>query len=74
MVHLYKEERDRMAPRALEARIIGYTATYGVYQVITITGKRRIAKNPKPIDQTKEESDGEEEDISKWPMKTCLRP
>ena len=65
MIHLYKEERDRMAPRAVEARIIGYTATYGVYQVITTTGKRKIAKNPRPIDQIREDSDGEEE--PEWP-------
>ena len=68
MVHLYKEERgnDRMAPRATEARITGYTATHGTYQIITTTGKRKIAKSPIPIDQLKEESD--EEDLE-WPRK-----
>ena len=65
MVHLYKEERDRMAPRAQEARIIGYTATYGVYQVITATGKRKVAKKPIPINQ----EDSDEEDTSEWPTK-----
>ena len=64
MVHLYKEERNRMAARAIEARIIGYTTTYGVYQVITATGKRRIAKNPIPVTQTE---DSDEEDTSEWP-------
>ena len=69
MIHPYKEERnnDRMAPRSIEARITGYTATHGVYQVITTTGKRKIAKNPVPINQTKEDSD--EEDTSEWPNK-----
>ena len=63
MIHVYKEERaDRMAPRTLNARIIGYTTTHGTYQVITPTGKRKIAKNPKPIDQASEESDNEEHD------------
>ena len=70
MIQLYKEERDRMEPRAQEARIIGYTATYGVYQVITTTGKRKLAKNPRTIDQSKEDSDEEEEArASEWPTK-----
>ena len=71
MIHVYKEERsDRMAPRAIKARITGYTATHGTYQVVTITGRRRIAKNPKPIDQSyNSESDGEEENTSEWPTK-----
>ena len=72
MIHLYKEERnnDRMAPRAIEARITGYTATYGTYQAVTTTGKRKIVKNPTPIDQRKDtdDSDGEEES-SEWPKK-----
>ena len=69
IIHLYKEERDRMAPRAIEARITGYTATHGVYQVITTTGKRKVAKNPKPIDQLKEDSDEEVEETDRWPRK-----
>ena len=68
MIHLYKEERvDRMAPRAIRARITGYTATHGIYQVISDTGKRSLAKNPRPIDQLKEDSDGEEN--LEWPTK-----
>ena len=67
MIHLYKEERDRMAPRAIEARITGYTATHGIYQVITTTGKRRITKDPKPIEQLKEDND--EEENLEWPTK-----
>ena len=70
MIHLYKEEpNDRMAPRAIEARITGYTATHGVYQIITSTGKRRIAKNPIPIDQRKDTNDSDEEDNPEWPQK-----
>ena len=70
MIHVYKEERpDRMAPRAIEARIIGYTATHGTYQVITATGKRSIAKNPRTIDQTKEHDNDGDEDTSEWPTK-----
>ena len=50
MIHIYKDQRDgRWAPRAQEARIIGYTETHGVYQVITPTGKRLISKDPRPI-------------------------
>ena len=68
MIHLYKEERnnDRMTPSAIEARIIGYMATYGVYQVITATGKRRIAKNPRPI---LNQEDSDEEHTSEWHIK-----
>ena len=56
MSHIYKDQREggRWAPRAQEARIIGYTETHGVYQVITPTGKRLISKDPRPI---KEESE-----------------
>ena len=34
IAHLYKEQRpqgDKMAPRGIEARVIGYTNTYSVY-------------------------------------------
>ena len=56
MIHIYKDQRDgRWAPRAQEARIIGYTETHGVYQVITPTGKRLISKDPRSIKETQEE-------------------
>ena len=56
MIHVYKDQRDgRWAPRAQEARIIGYTETHGVYQVITPTGWRLISKDPKPIKEAPEE-------------------
>ena len=70
MVHIYKDQRggDRMAARAVPARVVGYTKTHGTYQVISDTGKRALAKNPQPIDQTEKDSDGEEES-SEWPTK-----
>ena len=50
MIHIYEDQRDgRWAPRAQEARIIGYTETHGEYQVITPTGKQLISKEPRPI-------------------------
>lgn len=55
-----------MATKALEARIIGYTATYGIYQTLTISGKLRIAKNPRPINQLETDSDDSSPD---WPTK-----
>ena len=66
MVHIYKDQRrkDRMAERAVPAKIIGYTKTHGTYQVISNSGKRTIAKDPKPI--TKNDSDDED---SEWPKK-----
>ena len=55
MIHIYKDQREggRWAPRAQEARIIGYTETHGVYQVITPSGKRLISKDPRPIKEEK---------------------
>ena len=55
-----------MGPRALEARIIGYTATHGVYQTLTVSGRRKVAKDPRPIEQTKDDSDDEN---IEWPTK-----
>ena len=56
MIHIYKDQRDgRWAPRAQEARIIGYTETHGVYQVITPTSKRLISKDPRPIREEPDE-------------------
>ena len=58
-----------MAARAVPARIVGYTKTHGIYQVLSETGKRTLAKDPRPID--KEDSDGEKEKegASEWPIK-----
>ena len=47
--------KDKMAARGSEAKIIGYSDTYGVYHTITSSGKRQLAKDPKPIDQDEEE-------------------
>ena len=52
IAHLYKEQRpqgDKMAPRAIEARVIGYTNTHNVYQTITETGKRMLSKEPRTM-------------------------
>ena len=58
MTHIYEENRGpdaRWAPRAQEARIIGYTETHGIYQAITATGKRvNTTKDPKPIKNNSE--------------------
>ena len=58
MTHIYKDQREggRWAPRAQEARIIGYTETHVVYQVITPTGKRLISKDPRSIKEVPETS------------------
>jgi len=42
---------DKLAPRSYEARIIGYTSTFGKYWTIDKTGKQRLAKDPKPTQQ-----------------------
>ena len=57
MAHTYKEQRlkDRMAPRAQEARIIRYTETHGIYKILTLKGKCSESKDPqlyKPEDDT----------------------
>lgn len=60
MAHLYKEQRpqgDKMAPRAIEARIIGYTNTYNVYQTITEAGKRLLSKEPRTLGLDHEEEE-----------------
>ena len=69
MVHIYKDQRkDRMTARAIPAIIIGYTKTHGTYQVISNSGKRTIAKNPKPINEEKNDEETEEDTIV-WPQK-----
>ena len=64
IVHIYKDQRDgRWAPRAQEARIIGYTETHGVYQIITPTGKRLISKDPRPIKEVADSPPNKPENI-----------
>ena len=63
--HIYTET-NKMSPRATPACILGYTETYGIYQVISPTGKRLLSKNPTPIKEDMEEEtvlpfDSEEE-------------
>lgn len=38
-----------MAPRAIEARVIGYTNTHNVYQTIMETGKRMLSKETRTM-------------------------
>ena len=44
-----------MIPRGTHACVIGYTETYGIYQVISPTGKRFLSKNPTPVKEETEE-------------------
>jgi len=51
---------DKLSPRSYEARIIGYTQTFGMYQVRRSDGSYKLAKSPKPIidyDSESEDSD-----------------
>ena len=75
MVHIYKDNRNpdkRWAPRAQEARIIGYIETHGVYQAITVTGKRiDTTKDPIPIKgEPKPEPEPEAVSLPKQPKIT----
>jgi hypothetical protein len=40
---------DKLSPRSYDARVIGYTNTYGTYWIIDSFGKQRLAKNLKSI-------------------------
>ena len=67
MIHLYKDQRtgnDRMAPRATRARIIGTTKTHRIYQTLLDSGKRVLAKDPKPINKATDNDKKEEN--SEW--------
>ena len=57
VAHAYLESNDKMVPRGIHACIIGYTETYGIYQVISPTGKRFLAKNPTAVKKEEEEED-----------------
>ena len=62
MAHIYKELRlTRMDPRAIECRIIQYTETYGIYLVVSHSGKRFLTKDPRPVETEKENSESEDE-------------
>ena len=61
MAHVYKEQRDsRMSERAIECQIMQYTETYGIYLVISNSGKRFLTKNPQ-ANTEEESSDSENE-------------
>jgi hypothetical protein len=47
---------DKLSARSYEARIVGYTLTHGVYQVIDKNERQRIAKDSKPLNLTEIES------------------
>ena len=51
----------RMDPRAIECRIIQYTETYGIYLVVSHSGKRFLTKDPRPVETEKENSESEDE-------------
>ena len=53
-----------MAAQAVPAKIIGSTKTHGIYHVLLDTGKRGLAKIPKPIKI--QEDDSDQEDTSEW--------
>lgn len=53
---------DKLASRSWEGRIVGYTTTFGTYQVLTHQGILKIAKNPAPVDRGDSESESDEED------------
>ena len=67
MAHIYKEQREsRMSERGIECRIMQYTETYGIYLVVSHSGKRFLTKDPKPIRPEEESSESEDEpDIRK---------
>jgi len=51
---------DKLSPRSYEARIVGYTQTFGTYQVRWSDGSYKLAKSPKRIidhDSESEDSD-----------------
>jgi hypothetical protein len=60
---------DKLSARSYEARIVGYTLTHGVYQVIDKNERQRIAKDPKPLNLTEIESSdySSEEDADNEP-------
>jgi hypothetical protein len=48
---------DKLSAQSFEARIVGYTHTHGVYNVIDSTGKQRVVKDPKPVIEPENNSD-----------------
>jgi hypothetical protein len=60
---------DKLSARSYEARIVGYTLTHRVYQVIDKNERQRVAKDPKPLNLTEIESSdySSEEDADNEP-------
>ena len=40
---------EKLASRSWEGRLVGYTTTFGTYQVMTSSGSFKIVKNPIPV-------------------------
>ena len=40
---------DKLAPRSWEGQLVGYTTSFGTYQVMTPSGAFKIVKNPVPV-------------------------
>ena len=66
MAHQYKEQRDRMDPRAIECRIMQYTETYGIYLVVNHSGKRFLSKDPRPVTEPESSEDESENETDNW--------
>jgi len=57
------EATDKLLPRSYEGQLVGYTETHSTYWIKDQTGKSRLAKSPKPIqnDQTSSEDSSSDE-------------
>jgi hypothetical protein len=55
-IHL-PEVKDKLAARALEGQIVGYTSTHGIYRVYCKDKKIRVTKNPKRKIELSDESE-----------------
>lgn len=56
--------KDKLSLQSYRGRIVGYTPTCGVYQVVQEGGWYRVAKNPTPVPEEGNDSSSDEE--SKW--------
>ena len=56
---------DKLGTRSWEERIIGYTQTFGTYQVLTPDGAYKITKNPVQITPTQEDTESENRENEK---------
>ena len=60
--------KDKLTTRSWEGRIVGYTLTHGIYQVMTSSGSFKLAKDPVPIpNQRAKESEAEDSDENSAP-------